>query len=85
MIGPSEEELFEREGDETCSERWRRRKDDGQPWEERLQENWENCLVNQWTSMEMCLEHQVRNTEILMILVPIFFFSGVKSVLPGLR
>lgn len=24
----------------------RRRKDEGQSWEDRLQENWENCLVN---------------------------------------
>nr|XP_046244577.1 uncharacterized protein LOC124058970 [Scatophagus argus] len=45
--GPSEEELFQREGDEICLERGRRgrrREEEGQGWEERLQENWENCL-----------------------------------------
>ncbi|XP_035009544.1 uncharacterized protein LOC118105800 isoform X1 [Hippoglossus stenolepis] len=47
--GPSEEELFQREGDDVPVERWtgrrrRRREDEGQRWEERLQENWENCL-----------------------------------------
>ncbi|XP_040902944.1 uncharacterized protein LOC121187662 [Toxotes jaculatrix] len=45
--GPPEEELFQREGDDVCLERgrWRRRREEeGQRWEERLQENWENCL-----------------------------------------
>uniref|UniRef100_A0A3B4XI72 U2A'/phosphoprotein 32 family A C-terminal domain-containing protein n=1 Tax=Seriola lalandi dorsalis TaxID=1841481 RepID=A0A3B4XI72_SERLL len=44
--GPSEEELFQREGDDCCLEqgRRRRREEEGQRWEERLQENWENCL-----------------------------------------
>lgn len=39
--GPPEDE-----GD-PCLERRKRRKDEGQNWEERLRENWENCLVNQ--------------------------------------
>eukprot|EP00064_Thunnus_orientalis_P008241 superscaffoldBa00000969_g8264 len=46
VTGPSEEELFQREGDEVCLERWRRTRreeEEGQSWEERLQENWENC------------------------------------------
>ncbi|XP_034024008.1 uncharacterized protein LOC117508367 [Thalassophryne amazonica] len=44
--GPSHEELFEREGGDACLERVerRRREEEGQTWEERLQENWENCL-----------------------------------------
>ncbi|XP_038549745.1 uncharacterized protein LOC119883255 [Micropterus salmoides] len=43
--GPSEEELFQREGGDICLERGRRRGEErGQRWEERLQENWENCL-----------------------------------------
>ncbi|XP_030297968.1 uncharacterized protein LOC115596727 isoform X1 [Sparus aurata] len=45
--GPSEGELFQREGDVICLERGRRgrrREEEGQRWEERLQENWENCL-----------------------------------------
>uniref|UniRef100_A0A3B4UF43 U2A'/phosphoprotein 32 family A C-terminal domain-containing protein n=1 Tax=Seriola dumerili TaxID=41447 RepID=A0A3B4UF43_SERDU len=44
--GPSEEELFQREGDDCCLERGRRRRreEEGQRWDERLQENWENCL-----------------------------------------
>ncbi|KAM3615723.1 uncharacterized protein V6R79_006745 [Siganus canaliculatus] len=45
--GPSEEELYQREGDDICLElgrRRRRRLGEGQRWEERLQENWENCL-----------------------------------------
>ncbi|CAJ1065735.1 uncharacterized protein LOC117825416 [Xyrichtys novacula] len=43
--GPTEEELFEREGDNICLEQGRKRKEEGrQRWEERLQENWENCL-----------------------------------------
>lgn len=48
--GPSEEELFQREGDDICLERGRtrrRREEEGQQWEKRLQENWENCLVSQ--------------------------------------
>ncbi|KAM6987346.1 uncharacterized protein LKV04_010174 [Tautogolabrus adspersus] len=43
--GPTEEELFEREGGDICLERGRKRREEGgQRWEERLQENWENCL-----------------------------------------
>ncbi|XP_068441595.1 uncharacterized protein [Clinocottus analis] len=46
--GPSEEELFQREGNDTCLERGsssrRRREEEGQRWEDRLQENWENSL-----------------------------------------
>ncbi|AWO99225.1 putative leucine-rich repeat-containing protein 49-like [Scophthalmus maximus] len=44
--GPSEEELRQREGDDVRLVRGgrRRREDEGQRWEERLQENWENCL-----------------------------------------
>uniref|UniRef100_A0A672YP86 U2A'/phosphoprotein 32 family A C-terminal domain-containing protein n=1 Tax=Sphaeramia orbicularis TaxID=375764 RepID=A0A672YP86_9TELE len=44
--GPSDEELFHTEEDEVCLERGRRRRreDEGQNWEERLQENWENCV-----------------------------------------
>lgn len=43
--GPSEEELFLAEGDDVLLERGRHRKrEEGQRWEERLQENWENCL-----------------------------------------
>ncbi|XP_077965457.1 uncharacterized protein LOC120829042 isoform X2 [Gasterosteus aculeatus] len=45
--GPSEEELFLRGGGDVCLERGRRRRrreEEGQRWEERLQENWENCL-----------------------------------------
>lgn len=34
------------EGDTCLVRRRRRRKDEGQSWEDRLQENWENCLVN---------------------------------------
>ncbi|XP_014853600.1 uncharacterized protein LOC106962831 isoform X3 [Poecilia latipinna] len=44
--GPSEEEFHFREGRNFCLERGRRkrREEEGQSWEERLQENWENCL-----------------------------------------
>ncbi|XP_046891822.1 uncharacterized protein LOC124477819 [Hypomesus transpacificus] len=44
--GPSEEELFLREGfDDAPLKRGRhRRREEGQRWAERLQENWENCL-----------------------------------------
>ncbi|KAM8903836.1 uncharacterized protein AB9W97_007774 isoform 3-T3 [Spinachia spinachia] len=45
--GPSEEELFLREGGDICLERGRRSRrseEEGQRWEDRLQENWENCL-----------------------------------------
>lgn len=41
FTGPSEEQPFE--GDSGL-----RRREQGQSWEERLQENWENCLVNEW-------------------------------------
>ncbi|CAL8335364.1 unnamed protein product [Boreogadus saida] len=48
--GPPEEELLIREEGDVLQERWggrrRRRTEEleGQRWEERLQENWENCL-----------------------------------------
>ncbi|XP_069547400.1 leucine-rich repeat-containing protein 46 [Brachyistius frenatus] len=46
--GPSEEDLCQREAAdislETAARKRRRRRDEGQRWEERLQENWENCL-----------------------------------------
>uniref|UniRef100_A0A3B4ZMP8 U2A'/phosphoprotein 32 family A C-terminal domain-containing protein n=1 Tax=Stegastes partitus TaxID=144197 RepID=A0A3B4ZMP8_9TELE len=42
--GPSEEQLCLREGGDISFERRRRREEEGQRWEERLQENWENCL-----------------------------------------
>ncbi|XP_063350387.1 uncharacterized protein LOC134641770 [Pelmatolapia mariae] len=44
--GPSEDELHLKERGGICLERGRsrRRKEEGQRWEERLQENWENCL-----------------------------------------
>ncbi|KAK2847043.1 hypothetical protein Q5P01_010042 [Channa striata] len=43
--GPSDEELFQREGHGISLERGsRRRQEEGQSWEDRLQENWENCL-----------------------------------------
>uniref|UniRef100_A0A3P8XSN2 U2A'/phosphoprotein 32 family A C-terminal domain-containing protein n=1 Tax=Esox lucius TaxID=8010 RepID=A0A3P8XSN2_ESOLU len=48
--GPSEDELFLRGEDDTHWERGRgrgrgrRRDEEGQKWEERLQENWENCV-----------------------------------------
>lgn len=59
--GPSDEELFQREGDDTCLERGRRRREEeGQRWEERLQENWENCLVSQRT---LCVSNEMENRE----------------------
>lgn len=42
--GPSDEEQFERVGHEVYVERGNRRRREGQSWEERLQENWENCV-----------------------------------------
>ncbi|XP_061637790.1 uncharacterized protein LOC133482120 isoform X2 [Phyllopteryx taeniolatus] len=45
--GPSDEDLFQREADSACVERWRRKRrkeEEAQSWEERRQENWENCL-----------------------------------------
>ncbi|XP_077397430.1 uncharacterized protein LOC144033283 isoform X2 [Festucalex cinctus] len=45
--GPTDEELFQRQADSVCVERWRRKRrrdEEGQSWEERRQENWENCL-----------------------------------------
>ncbi|XP_029026779.1 dynein regulatory complex subunit 3 [Betta splendens] len=44
--GPSDEELFHRQRNDVSLERGRstRRQEEGQSWEERLQENWENCL-----------------------------------------
>ncbi|KAG7479086.1 hypothetical protein JOB18_017152 [Solea senegalensis] len=43
--GPSKEELFQRAGGDVYLVRGRRRREDeGQRWDERLQENWENCL-----------------------------------------
>nr|XP_015807292.2 uncharacterized protein LOC107380520 [Nothobranchius furzeri] len=44
--GPSEEEQFLRQGGNLFLEegRRKRREEEGQRWEERLQENWENCL-----------------------------------------
>ncbi|XP_075905911.1 uncharacterized protein LOC142903903 [Nelusetta ayraudi] len=44
--GPTDEELFLREGDDVCldRDRRRRREAEGRRWQERLQENWENCL-----------------------------------------
>uniref|UniRef100_A0A8C5HVS0 Uncharacterized protein n=1 Tax=Gouania willdenowi TaxID=441366 RepID=A0A8C5HVS0_GOUWI len=45
--GPSAEELLLRERTDLCLEsgnRRRRREEEGQRWEERLQENWENCV-----------------------------------------
>ncbi|XP_029374219.1 uncharacterized protein LOC115053552 [Echeneis naucrates] len=43
--GPSEEELFQREGGDRLLEWGRRsREETGLRWEERMQENWENCL-----------------------------------------
>uniref|UniRef100_A0A3B5KSZ1 Uncharacterized protein n=1 Tax=Xiphophorus couchianus TaxID=32473 RepID=A0A3B5KSZ1_9TELE len=44
--GPTEEEFHFREGRNFCLERGRRkrREEEGKSWEERLQENWENCL-----------------------------------------
>uniref|UniRef100_A0A3Q2ZPE9 Uncharacterized LOC108240471 n=2 Tax=Kryptolebias marmoratus TaxID=37003 RepID=A0A3Q2ZPE9_KRYMA len=42
--GPSEEDLFLRQGADLYLDRGRkRREEEGQRWEERLQENWENC------------------------------------------
>lgn len=35
-------------------ERRRRREEEGQKWEERLQENWENCLVSQHAHGSVC-------------------------------
>lgn len=52
--GPTDEELCLREEDNICLERdgrrRRRREDEEQRWQERLQENWENCLVRTWRS-----------------------------------
>ncbi|KAL0973455.1 hypothetical protein UPYG_G00203860 [Umbra pygmaea] len=43
--GPSEDELFVREENETPLQTGRRKRDnEGQKWGERLQENWENCV-----------------------------------------
>ncbi|XP_013868245.1 uncharacterized protein LOC106520603 [Austrofundulus limnaeus] len=44
--GPSEEDLFLRQGADLFLDhgRRKRREEEGQRWEERLQENWENCL-----------------------------------------
>lgn len=45
--GPSEEDLILRQGADLVLDggRRKRREEEGQRWEERLQENWENCLV----------------------------------------
>lgn len=46
--GPTDEELCLREDVDICLEsdsRRRRRADEEQRWQERIQENWENCLV----------------------------------------
>lgn len=53
QAGPTEDELLLR-GEANAlwaataadGRRRRRREDDGQKWEERLQENWENCVVS---------------------------------------
>lgn len=49
--GPTDEELCLAEEDDICLERdgrRSRREDEEQRWQERLQENWENCLVRVW-------------------------------------
>lgn len=80
--GPSEEELFLREEDDICLERGRRRREgEGQRWEERLQENWENCLVRLHCVLkEMEWKRGDREPDY----VTSALFSGVESVLPGL-
>ncbi|CAG12350.1 unnamed protein product, partial [Tetraodon nigroviridis] len=54
-----EDQVFERDA---ClgRRRRRRRRDEGQSWEERLQENWENCLVRRWTGPVEVLRVQLR-------------------------
>ncbi|XP_037124619.1 uncharacterized protein LOC119133069 [Syngnathus acus] len=42
--GPSDDELIQREACVDRRRRKRRREEEGQSWEERRQENWENCL-----------------------------------------
>lgn len=92
VIGPSEEELFQRQGDDICLERGRRRRrrEEGQRWEERLQENWENCLVGQ-RALSVCIMLNMYSTRVKTDrrsdnrdASTTFLFSGVKSVLPGL-
>uniref|UniRef100_A0A3Q3VR14 U2A'/phosphoprotein 32 family A C-terminal domain-containing protein n=1 Tax=Mola mola TaxID=94237 RepID=A0A3Q3VR14_MOLML len=57
--GPSEEE---QEGDDAFLERGRRRREEeGQRWEERLQENWENCLELNLSYQDLGDPFQQRN------------------------
>uniref|UniRef100_A0A4W5KY05 Uncharacterized protein n=1 Tax=Hucho hucho TaxID=62062 RepID=A0A4W5KY05_9TELE len=86
--GPSEDDLpFERGG-----RRRRRQEEEGQRWEERLQENWENCVelnlsyqglsnLSLWSrySQELNLSYQGLSNLSLWFLV----FPGAEPVLSG--
>lgn len=75
--GPSQEELHLAEDVDVLLERGRRRrKEEGQRWEERLQENWENCLVSQLFVCFMLVDWAEKENW--------FASPGVKLVLPRL-
>lgn len=92
--GPTDEELCLTEEDHICLERdgrRRRREDEQQRWQERLQENWENCLVRMRRSSgwrgdgEPDLSHLSPPLTHALSLSLALFLSGAESVLPGLR
>uniref|UniRef100_A0A8C7YA94 Uncharacterized protein n=1 Tax=Oryzias sinensis TaxID=183150 RepID=A0A8C7YA94_9TELE len=60
--GPSQEELRLAEDVDVLLERGRRRrKEEGQRWEERLQENWENCLELNLSYQDLGDPYQLEN------------------------
>ncbi|XP_062408737.1 uncharacterized protein LOC134099765 isoform X2 [Sardina pilchardus] len=91
--GPTEEELFLR-GEQNAlqaaeerqrSRRRRRREDDGQKWEERLQENWENCVELNLSYQDLGDPYQLENfTRILRRLIRVERLQLVDNSLSDL-
>ncbi|XP_041919900.1 protein tilB homolog isoform X4 [Alosa sapidissima] len=89
---PTEEELFLRgeqnalqAAEERQRRRRRRREDEGQKWEERLQENWENCVELNLSYQDLGDPYQLENfTRILRRLIRVERLQLVDNSLSDL-
>ncbi|KAK6296419.1 hypothetical protein J4Q44_G00325610 [Coregonus suidteri] len=69
--GPSEEDLFLRKDDIPLERgRRKRREEEGQRWEERLQENWENCVELNLSYQDLGDPFQQENFNLSSICLP---------------
>nr|XP_005174671.2 uncharacterized protein LOC101885127 isoform X3 [Danio rerio] len=84
--GPAEDELSAHSGDFLLrGGRRKRRKDEGQKWEERLQENWENCVVLNLSYQDLGDPYQLENfIRILRRLIRVECLQLVENALRDL-